>query len=409
MKILLLCDRPNPPAYIPRVRYWCNYLAECGHEVTLVTEKSDIQHFVSDKVKVITFNYYRFEKTTFAKLEWFWKTFINLIYDHKGRWLFGKAMRAVGFEEFDVLLCSSTFHSFPITTAARITAQKHIPFVADLRDIVEQTPMDSNNIFVHRLPMSLGRWITRFYKKLHIGRRNRSITEAKAIVSVSEWHSEFLKKYNPNSYVIYNGFDEQVFATKTTSQERFNIAYFGELNDINLRYPLVLFSALRDIISRGKVDSGQLTMRWFTDKQSWKLVEDFSQKFGLEHIMEHCQFVANSEFAEAMAESSIVVIFSHNPKLKGYNGIMTTKFFEYLGAARPILITPDNHDELSATAKNIRCGLVSSDSEEIEHFILDKYAEWQATQTTKSGLTEYDRAKFARLDGAKLLVGLFSL
>ncbi len=407
MKILFLCDRPNPPAYIPRVRYWCNYLVDNGHEVTLITEQSDIKRFVSDRVKVLTFDYYRFAKTVFAKHEWLWRTFMNLIYDHKGHWLFAKTKKEITYKEYDIVLCSSTFHSFPLTTAARIAKTGQIPLFTDLRDIVEQTPLDSNNIFIHRLPMNLGRWVVRFYKKRHIRRRNRAIPSANAVVSVSEWHADFLRQYNRNSYVIYNGFDERVFIAETAYQERFNIAYFGELTDSNLRYPMILFSALKNIIDTGKISLGQLTMRWFTDERTWQVIENLSQKFGIESIMEHNTMVANSEFVKAMAQSSIVVVFSHNPDLKGYNGIMTTKFFEYIGVARPILLTPDNHDELSATAKAIKCDLVSSDSIEIELFILNKYSEWKATKSTKSSVTETDRAKFTRLNGAKRLTELF--
>ena len=91
-----------------------------------------------------------------------------------------------------------------------------------------------------------------------------------------------------------------------------------------------------------------------------------------------------------------------------YHGIMTTKFFEYLGTGRPILITPDNDDELSMTAKSISCGLVSSDTADIEVFIIDKYNEWRATKYVASTLTAEDRDRFSRRQRADLMEKIIS-
>jgi hypothetical protein len=86
---------------------------------------------------------------------------------------------------------------------------------------------------------------------------------------------------------------------------------------------------------------------------------------------------------------------------------MTTKFFEAIGANRPILCIPDNSDNLSELIKTTKCGLVSSNSIEVENFLLDNFLEWQKTGLTKSLLSEDIRMNFSRKQGAKILEELF--
>ena len=57
MRLLIICDRPNPPGYIPRVRYLCNYFVQKGYSVTLLTEGAEIADFISPDVELLTFDY----------------------------------------------------------------------------------------------------------------------------------------------------------------------------------------------------------------------------------------------------------------------------------------------------------------------------------------------------------------
>ena len=408
MRLLIICDRPNPPGYIPRVRYLCNYFVQKGYSVTLLTEGAEIADFISPDVELLTFDYLSDRTGLWAKAEWLIKTVINLVTDRKGRVSFTKACKLLGDRKFDAVLCSSTFHSFPLTTAAMIARKKQLPLYVDLRDIVEQTPPDSDNIFRHRLPSSLGKLVARYFKKIHIGRRNKALRLAKAVFSVSKWHTDYLKRYNPNVYTAYNGFDETAFEPLHLMSDKFVLSYFGELTDMCLRYPLIFFEAVRNILSSNRIGVNCLEIRWFVDTNSKKTIEKVAAEFGIERVMSYKKFVFAADLVEKMNESSILLIFSNKPYVLDYHGIMTTKFFEYLGTGRPILITPDNDDELSMTAKSISCGLVSSDTADIESFIIEKYNEWRATKYVASTLTAEDRDRFSRRQRADLMEKIIS-
>ena len=77
MKLLIICDRPNPPGYIPRVRYLCNYFVQKGYSVTLLTEGAEIADFISPDVELLTFDYLSDRTGLRAKAEWLIKTAIK--------------------------------------------------------------------------------------------------------------------------------------------------------------------------------------------------------------------------------------------------------------------------------------------------------------------------------------------
>ena len=63
---------------------------------------------------------------------------------------------------------------------------------------------------------------------------------------------------------------------------------------------------------------------------------------------------------------------------------------------------------LSSKRKLIYNFLVSSDTADIEVFIMDKYNEWQAAKYVTSTLTAEDRARFSRRQGADLMEKIIS-
>lgn len=118
------------------------------------------------------------------------------------------------------------FSFVSVDDSSNDSPKKHLPLYVDLRDIVEQTPPDSDNIFRHRLPSSLGKLVTRYFKKYTSAGETRHYVLQKPF-SVSKWHTDYLKRYNPNVYTVYNGFDETVFEPLHLMSDKFVLSYFG--------------------------------------------------------------------------------------------------------------------------------------------------------------------------------------
>jgi len=401
MNLLIFCDILTPPAFLPRVRYFCDFFAKNGYNLTLITENFPQQQIFSQNFPLYLIDYYRFKKGVLSKIEWFFKVVLNLIYDDKGRFFYKKSNKFIKNKKFDLVLCSCTFHSFPLTTAAKVAKKLNLPFFADLRDIIEQTPIKNNAIFIHKFPSFLGKIITKKYKKIHINRRNKVIKNAACITSVSNWHVQFLRQFNPNTHLIYNGFDENFFIPNVQKSDKFFISYFGTVYSEKMSNPKVLFEAIKNI--KNKISAKNLQLRWFVDENSKKNIQKIAQQFDIEEFISFEKFVYKDKLLFEMNNSSILVVLCNAENVQNFSGIMTTKFFEYIGVNRPVLCTPNNNDELAETINAIGCGLVSSDVEEVENFILEKYAEWQKNGFTKGTVSEENREKFSRKNGAEFL------
>ncbi|MDR0829972.1 MAG: hypothetical protein LBN95_07665 [Prevotellaceae bacterium] len=402
-KILFFCDPFTPPAFLPRVRYFCDYFQKKGWNITLITENHREQKLLPENINLQLVDYYHFKNGFLFKIEWLFKTVLNLIFDHKGKYFYRKSKKVLKNNDFDLIFCSCTFHSFPLTTAAMAAKKLNLPFFVDLRDVFEQTPLESNHIFVHKIPTFIGKFLTKHYKKINLKRRNKSLKLTNGISSVSKWHSDFLKNYNSNSYTIYNGFDENLFLHEIIKADKFYISYFGNIENENTKNPDVFFKAISNLKNEQKISDNNLCIKFFCDNNSRKTVENSAKKYEIENFVHFENFVTQQTLVSKMNRSAILLIFSNKVGTKGFLGIMTTKFSEYIGCNRPILCTPNNNDELAQTIDLINCGLVSSDVAEVEKFILEKYAEWQKNGYTKSTISPENREKFSRKNGAEML------
>ncbi len=405
MRILIFGEAFLPPAYLPRVRYFMTYFTDKGWDVDLIFESSDNQNQVPDNVTAFVINYYKRKKGVTAKIEWLFKFIVNLFYDYKGRYFYRKSKSFFEGKQYDLVFCSSSF-TFPLTTAAKVAKNKNIPLFVDLRDIAEQSP-DDNYYIANKPPKYIGNFITNTYKRIQINRRNEILKIANGVTTVSPWHVQTLSKYNPNTHLIYNGFDETKFIPEKIETEQFTISYFGRVYNEHMQNPQLLFNALQNLNKKGIITGENTRVRWFLDESSKSIVQKIAKEYSLDNLNEYHEFIKTNELLTEMNKSSILVVLCNFATRKKYFGIMTTKFFEAVGVNRPVLCMPNNHDNLSEIIKQTNCGLVSSDNSEVETFLLDKFTEWKSIGTTIGTLDESVRMNYSRRKGAEILENLF--
>ena len=405
-KILVFCDTFLPPAYKPRVRYFCNYFVKKGYDLTLITEYNSEQQLLNSNFPVYSIDYYQFRNNILYRFEWFFKIILNLFIPHKSIIFYKKSKKILKNQNFDIVFCSADFHSFPLTTAAMLAKKFNAQLFTDLRDIFEQSP--DNKSFIARQSNNLiYRLIVNFYKKINTKRRNKVLKISNCVTSVSNWHVKILTQFNINTHLIYNGFDEDLFLPKIQKTDKFFISYFGEIYYEELRNPNILCAALKNLEKNGKISANNCCVKWFVNENSKKIIQKIVEKHNIEDFVSYEKQVANEQYVLELNKNSILLVLCNSSNNKKYSGIMTTKFFEYIGVNRPILCTPNNNDELAETINAIGCGLVSSDVEEVENFILKKYAEWQQNGFTKGTVSAEIREKFSRKIGAEILENLF--
>ena len=174
-RVLILSDPFTPPAYTPRLRFLCEYLAQEGWEIDLYTEQYESIPFAHTypihEVKV-----YR----TRSLAEWILKSVWSLLTDWRNRYFSRKVRKAIEGKNYDLVLCC-TFSTFPLRAAWDIANERNIPLHVDLRDLDEQVPGAQ---YQHHRQW----WVRPFrewYRAANIRRRNSILRRATSISSVS--------------------------------------------------------------------------------------------------------------------------------------------------------------------------------------------------------------------------------
>lgn len=336
-KILVISDPPAAPGYSPRLRYICDYLVRRGYLVTLLTEKYQPLPFEHS---------YPIHSVTMysgSMWDWFVKTVWTILTDWHNRVFARRALLQfpITDQQYDLVLCSA-FSDFPLGAAKRIAELMHVPLLCDIRDLDEQ--VDNSRYQYHHQSW----WLMpfrRLYRAVHLGRRNKVLRAANAITTVSPWHADFIRSFNPNVHVIYNGFDERQFYPENIPAPDFVVSYIGSLS------------------------------KW--QEPALTKVQQAIEKTGLPIRLEvhtpNKEPIAFQHMGDAIRQSSIMCVFTATHT----HGMLTTKFYEAFGCEKPILCVPSDEGALAELMAYTHAGLATDNIEQIARFITARYHEWQ--------------------------------
>lgn len=361
LKILIVSDPYGKPSFAPRLRYLCNYLVEQGHQIAVYTEQfqeHDFPHAYPIIEKEMAYH------TTW---QWAWQSLWSLLTDWRNRCFTMWLQQQVANQAFDIVFCT-TFSTFPLCAAEAIARSKQIPLVVDIRDLDEQIP--GAQYQSHR--QWWARPFSQWYKQVNIRRRNRVLRMADAVTTISPWHVDFVRQFNPNVHLIYNGYDPSQFYAEDIPSDTFRIAYIGKI--YAFQSTALVEQAIRELN-----------------------IPDI--EFNL-HTPNH-QPIPLDKVGDELRKSSIALVLTHLEA----KGMMTTKFFEALGCEKPVLCTPSDNGLLAETIRYTNAGLASSDIDEIKAFILDKYHVWQQNGFTRQAVI--NKEPFSRQQQAQQFEQLF--
>lgn len=351
-RFLLLSDPPASPGYLPRVRYLCDYLVRQGHDMTWLTEQYQPLDFVH-ACPIETIRMY-----SGGAFDWFVKTVWTLLTDWHNRAFARKALSAIQ-GGYDAVIVSA-FSDFPLGAAQRIARHLQVPLICDIRDLDEQVD-DSRYQYRHQ-----SRWLMpfrRLYRAIHIRRRNKVLRAADAITTVSPWHADFIKaiSYQPSAVsVVYNGYDEKQFYPEDIQTKSFTVTYIGSL------------------------------FEW--QKPALDKVRCLCAELGIEldlHTPDN-KPIAHDALGDAIRRSGIMLVLTNTAT----HGMLTTKFYEALGCAKPVLCVPSDQGDLAELIAYTNAGLASYDEEQIKAFLLDKQNEWKTKGFTRQAVQ--NREEFSR-------------
>lgn len=337
-RILILTDPYGKPSYAPRLRYLCDYLVRKGCSIDVYTEQFQAHDFPHD--------YPIYEKPTRRKIwQWAIQSFWSLLTDYRNRRFSKWVQRTTADTRYDVVFCT-TFSTFPLRAAYEFARIRHIPFIADIRDLEEQVP--GAQYQSHR------QWWTRpfrqWYRNVNIRRRNQALRQADMITTVSPWHVDFIQRtINPNVHLIYNGYAPEQFYFAPVKHSQFLISYIGKIYDF--QDPTPIEQAVREL------NISDIVLNYHTPTHNP---------------------IPITVVGDEIRRSSICIVLTN----KSAKGMMTTKFYEALGCEKPVLCVPSDESVLATTIRGTNAGIATDNKEEIKQFILEKYREWQANGYT---------------------------
>ena len=239
--------------------------------------------------------------------------------------------------------------------------------------------------------------ITQFAKLRWLNqlRRNRILKCAETVTTISPWHVATLSRFNPNTQLIYNGFDAEKFAFKPVKTDKFVVTYTGRLLDINLRDPRLFLEAVSQLC-QDETFAQSICIRWFVDARSAEEIAQLTCGYGLDACTEISKTVSADLMPDILNSSSLVLVLSNKATKNGPHGIMTTKFFEAVGCEKPVLCVRSDDDCLAATIGRTNAGLAGSNVTDVKEFITEKYNEWKSVGYTHQPVNQDEKIKFTR-------------
>jgi len=255
--------------------------------------------------------------------------------------------------EIETIISTGPPHSMHLI-AEKIKRKHNIKWIADFRD-----PWTDIDFYQDLLP---GKYADAKHKRLE----KLVLTKADKVVTVSSACSDGLEKIAGRKVeIITNGFIFPEFdASKIDLDEKFTIAHFGSMPFA--RNPEVLWRALNELND---------SIPHFSDKLQIKIIGSVDYKvleslktFGLENYVKKIDPIPHAESIAMQRKTQLLLLVTNNTG--NVKGILTGKFFEYLGAKRPIIAIGEKDSDLQNAMDSTKAGLFADYA---DIFILKNY------------------------------------
>ncbi|MBI5623642.1 MAG: glycosyltransferase [Elusimicrobia bacterium] len=262
-----------------------------------------------------------------------------------------RALDFAGTVAPDAVLSSSPPFSSHVL-ASFLSASLGVPWMADFRD-----------------PWSGNVWLGYKGGTLDAARRfeARILTQAEALCTVSRPLADALRESSGKDVsVVMNGFEPSEFKEPATLFPVLTFLYTGNVFP-GKRDPSLLFETLRALLDEGRVKRGDLRFVFYGPNHDTIL--GLACRHGVEGLVECHAPVARRRALELQKRAHVLLHLEwDDPRAKGF---FSGKFYEYLGAGRPILAIGPKGGVIEAALRATRAGRVVAAASEIRSYLLD--------------------------------------
>ena len=296
-------------------------------------------------------------------------------------------------KNINVILATSSLYNNIFSAASFLANKYNIPWIADFRDIEEQ-----RNNFAE----------LSFREKLYLLRvklrRKIVLQNAYAVISISPWHVNFLKKYNKNVFLIYNGYDKNLKKkfdkkNKLTDKKVFTILYLGSLLNKETRDPTIFLKACNNLITKKKISPMKFECKFIGHDSD--NIYNFLDKNKLSNFnwIKTQSYISHLLIPDIINNSEVLLLLTSNKT----RGVMTTKFFEYLSFKKPIILCPEDDGSLSNIVNKLNLGFVCNNVSETEKYIYNLYKKWESNENINLTIKDEELTIYQREYQAKQL------
>ncbi|MFO7675579.1 MAG: glycosyltransferase [bacterium] len=260
------------------------------------------------------------------------------------------ALRISGDWRPDVIYASSPGPT-GLLVAHAVAARLGVPWVAEFRDLWMDHPAQDWPGWRQRLGERLER---------------TTLSTAEALVAVSEPAADLLRrKFGRDTFVVTNGFDPADFPARPVVPFRdgsLRIVHTGELF-AGGRTPALLFAALcgREDLTR------RIRVAFYGSPETLALAGSLARAHGVAAVVELIPSIPYRESLRVQSEADVLLLpLWDDPKVRGWH---SGKFFEYIGARRPILATGPATDVDAEVIRARRLGVVLDDPAQVARLL----------------------------------------
>lgn len=303
-------------------------------------------------------------KGILGKFKWFFTNYIMIVDDDIGWLPFAliRGIRIINRENIDIIFSTSgskTSHLIGLFLK-KITRK---PWIADFRDFWIDHPSYSRTSFP--------KWIEKNIERTVLKNTDMNIVVAPSIGEA------FIRRYNflsaKHITIITNGFDLDDYSgslNRRAMNDKFTITYTGTI------YPpqstRSFFMALSDLDHdvRGSI---RVNIMGGIPSEDQNLIYEFN----LNEVVSVKTFGPYKESIGCQIKSDVLLLLIA-PLFRG-KGHITGKFFEYIGARRPILALVPSEEIVANIVREMKIGYVvePDDTEIIKKLILILYNKWK--------------------------------
>ncbi len=237
----------------------------------------------------------------------------------------------------------------------------NLKWVADFRD-----PWTEISYYKHLK-------LTKSSDEKHRNLEQKVFQTADITLATSYSDAENFRNKGANAFCITNGFDGNEHKGKVKN-EKFTLSYIGVLEQ--LRNPEVLWKVLNELILKNEGFKNDFELQFVgrVDDKILKNLEETNLKSALNNI----GYVSHSEANQKMQDSDLLLI-TNFPDAQS-KGIIPGKIFEYLATGNSILSFGPKESDVKKILTQTNSGnhFSYTDSEEVKHYILERYEAWKS-------------------------------